>query len=148
VGLWLRLAALFYDLLLLLGLWMLIGFCAVAIHSWMSATPDMQQALAPQAVSGLWFQLLLWVTGILYFALFWCYRGQTPGMSAWRIMVCVTHAHCPPSLFSSVVRAGLAPISALMLGAGYLWCFLPPKHAYWHDIWSGTHVLRLELVPD
>lgn len=144
-SLWRRLAALLYDWMLLAGVLMLTAFVAVAIHSWTQPTMTGGIALTPQPVSGLWFQLLLWLVAVLYFSLFWWRRGRTPGMSAWRIIVCDARSLHPPAYVRAWLRAVLAPCSALCLGCGYLWCLLPGKSGYWHDTWSATRILGMRV---
>lgn len=145
-GLFRRLASLAYDWMLLSGIWILIAFVAVALKSWLQLALSDAPGLVPQPVLGGWFQLLLWSATVLYFSLFWWRRGQTPGMSAWRIMVCGAGDHEPPGYARAFTRALLAPCSALCLGLGYLWCTLPASRGHcWHDRLSATRVLCLEL---
>lgn len=138
-----RLLALLYDFLLLGGLWTLFAFVAVAVNSWSHGLLSDQQLLLPQPVFGLWFQISLWLIGVLYFSLFWWRRGQTPGMSAWNIILCELNRKAPPMLSKAIQRAMLAPLSALCFGLGYLHCFVSNNSNYWHDSWSGTRILRV-----
>ena len=125
---------------------MLVGFCAVAVYSLRDAMINTSQVIMPQAVFGWWFQLLLWLVAVLYFALFWWHRGQTPGMSAWRIIVCDARQNHLPRLTTAMLRALLAPVSAACFGAGYLYCLFSSNRVYWHDIWSHTRILRVEVT--
>ena len=76
-GLGRRLAAIAYDLLLLVGLAMLTGFVALALQYLADGVAE------PQPTGGVLFQFALLAVAISYFAGCWHWLGQTPGMRAW-----------------------------------------------------------------
>lgn len=44
----------------------------------------------------------------------------------------------PPSTTRLLLRGLLAPISALLFGAGFFWALVDPAHRTWHDVFCGT----------
>ncbi len=71
-----RVAAAFYDLLALIGIWFVVAGIAVGLHHG-EAIPDYQHG----------FQLALLLAAWAYFAGCWHRGGQTLGMKSWRIRV-------------------------------------------------------------
>lgn len=84
------------------------------------------------------FQLYLWLLAWSYFAVCWR-RGQTVGMRAWRIRMISEKGDA--SWLQTLVRYAVAWVSALSLGAGFLWAYANPDRATWHDIASGTRLV-------
>ncbi len=64
-------------------------------------------------------------------------RGQTVGKMALRIRI-TTPEGGPVDLVRSAVRAGMAIVSGLALGLGYLWAAWDPEKRTWHDMVAGT----------
>lgn len=118
-----RLAAIVYDGLLLIGLWM-IAAAAVVIPLNDSVDP----------ASG-WFQLYLLVVSWLYFAVSWR-GGHTLGMKAWRIRLVA--ADQPVGWLATLMRFTVAIASWLVFMLGFLWSLGHPRRATWHDLASGT----------
>ncbi|MEN1729152.1 MAG: RDD family protein [Pseudomonadota bacterium] len=128
-GLLRRLAAIFYDGLLLLGI-ILLATLIVVIPSGTEVP-----------AGSVFFQLYLLVISWLYFALGWR-KGQTLGMSSWRIEI---HTNgCLPSWTSTTARFAMAILSWLAVGVGFLWSLFNRDRATWHDLASDT---RLRVRP-
>ncbi len=126
-----RLAAIGYDLLLLVALWL------VTIA-----------ALMPLAAYVLPFQRLLFQTGLvavtfLFFGWFWTHGGQTLGMKAWRMRL-VRADGGTVDWRTAALRFACAIPSLLPAAAGLWFLVFDPERRAAHDIWSGT---RLELIP-
>jgi uncharacterized RDD family membrane protein YckC len=119
----------FYDGLLLLGIILLATLIVVI-------------PLGSEVPTGsLFFQFYLVLICWLYFALGWR-KGQTLGMSSWRIEI---HSEGnPPSWIQTIARFVAAAGSALCLGLGFLWSLFRKDHAAWHDLLSDT---RLRVRP-
>jgi uncharacterized RDD family membrane protein YckC len=136
-----RLAALLYDVILVLPIMMLSVFVVMAIRSLVTGAGAGElgtPALHPQIV-----QLIAWTAGAAFFCSFWLKGGQTLGMQAWRIrLVPVDGGRL--TLRLALVRALAATFSAACFGLGYLWCLVDRDGRYWHDRLSHT---RLELLP-
>jgi len=128
-GLLRRLAAILYDGLLLLGI-VLLATLIVVIPSGTEVP-----------AGSVFFQLYLLVVCWLYFALGWR-KGQTLGMSAWRIEI---HSDGRlPNWMTTVARFAMALVSWACLGLGFLWSLFRADRATWHDLASDT---RLRVRP-
>jgi len=136
-SLWLRLAAAIYDLFPLIGLWMLTAALAllVAHGSVDPAHPTLAWRL------GLRIALVL-VTGG-YFAISWARGGQTIGMRAWRLRVVDANGNAL-SWPRCVLRFVVACVSFGALALGFVWCLIDARKRAWHDIASGSVLVRLE----
>ncbi|MBY6205926.1 RDD family protein [Halomonas denitrificans] len=128
-----RFAAIGYDGLILVGLWM-IGAALVVIPS--GGAVDSGQPL---------FQLYLLALAYAYLAGSWRIAGRTVGMGAWRIqLVSVDGTHGPsPTLGQLTTRFLVSLASLAVLGAGFWSALLRADGATWHDRASRT---RLHVV--
>ena len=139
--LWLRLAALGYDLLVLVAVWMLVaGLVLLAFGG------DVDVAHQPPLYHVVLQAALLLVTGT-YFALSWARAGQTIGMRAWRLHIVDSTTRRAPSLRNAVLRFAVALASALALGVGFLWCLFDREGRSWHDLAAGTRLERRQRPP-
>lgn len=129
---WRRLAAITYDGLIVLALWMIAAAVVIVPAG---------SAIVPQA---LWFQAYLLAVAWSYFAACWIAGGQTLGMRAWRIRLVA--ADRPVNLRTALLRFVVAWLSALALGAGFITALWHPRRAAWHDRASGTRLVT-ELSP-
>ena len=120
-----RLAAMLYDAFAVLGIWIATIVALVTVIG--------------DAVVGAWVQSLLFVELYGYFAFFWCRRGQTLGMLAWRLNLQCTGAFRPTQALRRFV-AGLA--SFLTLGLGFAWMWFDRDKLTWGDRFSASEVVR------
>jgi len=134
--LWRNLAAMIYDTLLVLPLFMATTMLWVTVYGPRSA----EQATVPNDLQ--WFSWLLILLG--FFGLFWRKNGQTLGMQAWRIQLVNSSGSTQISWYQCLRRIVVALISATCLGAGYWWCLIDRSGRTWHDHASQT---RLVLLP-
>lgn len=129
-GLLRRLAAIFYDLLLLIAL--------LAVATTLITLPFGM----PEGGSLVAFQWLLFeVIPLLFFTGFWWRGGQTLGMRAWHMRV-VRMDGSPLSWGDALKRHLAAILSCLALGLGFLWVLLDRDGMAWHDRLSGTRLVR------
>lgn len=136
-GLLRRLAALFYDLLLLFGLWTLVSALMLLVSGGRLAEPDRPIWLVFA------LQALLALTTLGFFAWFWTHGGQTLGMRAWRLRL-VDQNGAAVTVRQALIRVAAACLALAPAGLGLWWVLIDPKHRAWHDRWSGT---RLIVVP-
>lgn len=127
-----RLLAMLYDLMLLLAIWMMTGFAAVALND-------------GEAAEGPMFNSALFVITFLFFGFFWTRNGQTLGMQAWRIRVQTLDGY-RLSWSRSLLRFMLAILSWIPLGLGYLWILFSDEKLAWHDKFSESCVVQLPKV--
>ena len=124
--LWRRLAAIAYDLLIVVALIMIATIATILVRG--------GSAISPESV---WFQLLLLAVWWVYFAGFWVRGGQTVGMRAWRLVL--TDADGAAIGWGRAsLRFLAAGLSAAALGLGFLWCLVDRGRMAWHDRLSGT----------
>lgn len=129
-----RLAAIGYDGLILLGLWM-IGAALVVIPS--GGAIDSGRAL---------FQLYLLALAFAYLAGSWHLAGRTVGMGAWKIhLVSTGGADAPAPTFAQLTTRFLVALASLaLLGAGFWTALFRSDGATWHDRASGTRLRVLD----
>jgi uncharacterized RDD family membrane protein YckC len=78
---------------------------------------------------------------LLYCAWFWVKRGGTPGKTVLGLRV-VTAGGGRPTTAQSLVRYFGYLLSTLGFGLGYLWMLWDDDGRCWHDLMSGTRVIR------
>ena len=130
-----RLLAIVYDLLPLAALWMATSAVMLLARGGERVTPNSPMAFVE-------FALLLLVT-FAYFGLSWRRGGQTLGMRAWRLRLLRADGSAPPPWGALVLRYLVAPISLAAAGLGFLWSFIDRERRTWHDLASGTVLVRL-----
>lgn len=123
--LWVRFAAMAYDALLLLAVWV------VTIVALVTVTGD--------AVLGAWVQSLLFLEAYALFAFCWCRRRQTLGMAAWRLRLASDGPFTPGQALRRFV-AGIASFATL--GLGFFWMWLDAEGRTWPDRFSRSTVVR------
>jgi uncharacterized RDD family membrane protein YckC len=131
-GLLRRLAAIFYDLLLL--------FALLAVATTLFTLPFGM----PEGWAFLAFQWLLFeIIPLLFFTGFWWRGGQTLGMRSWRLRV-VRMDGSPLSWSDALKRHLAALLSCLTLGLGFIWVVIDAEGLAWHDRLSGTRLIRID----
>ena len=120
-----RVMAMIYDALVVLGIWVFTIVILVTIRG--------------DAVIGAWVQSLLFIELFAFFAYFWIKRGQTVGMLAWRLRIVSTE---PMSLRRVLLRFIGALLGAACLFLGYIWILFDGERRSWSDLLSGTQVVR------
>ena len=124
--LWRRLAAIAYDLLIVVALLMIATIAAILVRG--------GSAISPGSV---WFQALLLAIWWLYFAWSWAERGQTVGMRAWRLVLTAEDA-VDVSWGRATLRFLAATLSTAAFGLGFLWSAIDREQLAWHDRLSRT----------
>ena len=130
---WRRLAALFYDLLVLIALWMIAAaLVLLAFHG------EVDVANQPRLYH-LTLQGVLLALSAIYFVLSWSRGGQTIGMRAWKVRIMDAEGRSP-SVQRSLLRFALALVS-LIAGFGFIWCLFDPNRRAWHDLMAKTSMV-------
>lgn len=129
-----RVLAAVYDLLPALALW--FGTAALVLLL-RGGTP-----VAPGSAAA-WLQLAAMCgVGFAYYGVSWRRGGQTLGMRAWRLRL-VDPDRDPPRWSALLLRYLVAGLSLAAFGLGFLWSLWDPQRRSWHDLASGTRLLRL-----
>lgn len=134
--LWRRLAAMLYDSLLLVALWMTVVALLMLLSGGRLAAEERPAWLLVAE------QLALLTVTWGFFAGFWTHGGQTLGMRAWRLKLTDTTGG-PVRLTNASLRMLTALLSLAVCGLGYLWVLVDREHLAWHDRLSGTRVVLL-----
>lgn len=131
-----RFGAMLYDTLLVVALLFIVTALFLPFTGGEAITPH--SSAAGERI----YQATLLIVIVLFFCLFWTWRGQTVGMLAWRLRVernDGTFLTWPDAL----LRLGGACVSLAALGLGYFWIWIDRDRLAWHDRWSGTRVVVL-----
>ncbi|MGH8182168.1 MAG: RDD family protein [Rhodanobacteraceae bacterium] len=141
VPLWRRFAAMLYDLLPLIGLWivgaalwMLVFHRDDSLQQLASATRDPLD----RALRDLW---LLALTAA-YFVVSWTRVGATIGMRAWKFRL-VRDDGTRLDTRSACLRFALALVSLALLGCGFWYAWFDDERRAWHDRVCRTRMTRL-----
>lgn len=120
-----RFAAFVYDILIVFGIWV------TTIIALVTVTGD--------AVVGAWVQSLLFLELYAFFAFFWCRRGQTVGMLAWRLRLRHDGRYTSQQ---ALLRFIGALASFATLGLGFAWMWFGADRRTWGDRLSNSVVVR------
>ena len=131
-----RLAAMFYDALLLGAVLMIATALLLPLTG--------GEAITPAGHPWLEFAYRLVIVGlvVLFFGTFWTRRGQTLGMASWRLRVEREDGKLL-TWGDTVKRLAASLISWLPLGLGYFWILFDRAGRAWHDRLSRTRVVLL-----
>jgi uncharacterized RDD family membrane protein YckC len=121
-----RLAAAFYDALLLAALWFVLTLIVVALRGGAAIPPG-----------NLLYMAFLLATAWLYFSFQWTHGGRTLGMQAWRLRLAGRDGKAP-GWGAASLRFAAAIASLLPAGAGFLWALVDRERLALHDRASGT----------
>lgn len=130
-----RLLAMVYDLLPLAALWMATSAVMLLLRGGVRVTPGSAAAMVE-------FVLLLAVT-FAYLGLSWRRGGQTLGMRAWRLRLVNVDGSSPVPWRALVLRYLVAMVSLAAVGLGFAWSLFEPNRRTWHDLASGTVLVRM-----
>ena len=123
-----RLAALFYDSLLVFGLWVGGTFALLPFTGGKAVAADQN-----------WYFVYLFGLVAIFYLWFWRKTGATLGMQAWRLQL-RREDEQRITLSQGMLRLVVA---WLLLGTGLFWCLFDARRRAIHDIVSGTEVVRL-----
>lgn len=132
-SLWVRLAALFYDSLLVFGLWVGGTFALLPLTGGKAITAEQD-----------WYFVYLFALVAAFYIWFWRKSGATLGMQAWRLQL-----RCDDEKRIDYSQAMLRLVVAwLLLGTGLFWCLFDARRRAIHDVVARTEVVRLPKPSD
>jgi uncharacterized RDD family membrane protein YckC len=135
-GLLRRVAAMFYDGLLVAAVLMIVTACFLPLTGGEAVTWKSFPLLAVPY----WTALLAAI--VFYFGLPWTQRGQTLGMASWRLRVQRDDGFLL-TWWDVVVRLGASVLSWLPAGLGWVWALFDRERRTWHDSLSHSRVVVL-----
>ena len=122
-----RSAAVLYDTLLLIALFLVLTAIAVALND-------------GESVSRTLLRLLFLLSTYAFYAWFWLHGGQTLGMRAWRLRLVDANTQTP-TWQAINVRFVVAIVSWAVCALGHLWILVDAERRAWHDRASRTYVI-------
>ena len=125
-----RLAAFFYDCLLLTAIYFVIGAIAVGVNDGESI---------PLAWSLLVSLLVFPLCAFFFYCWFWRRGGQTLGMQAWRIKLISDVAPLP--IKYCAIRFLTSLLSLAAMGTGFLWMLIDRDKRAWQDMASKSWIV-------
>jgi uncharacterized RDD family membrane protein YckC len=139
-ALWRRLAAMVYDSIVIIAIWMVVGFIVLSAFGIDQAqiVENDHVVMDPYYRITLFSSMLL--SAYLFFAWFWTHSGQTLGMQAWKIRVQNSDASAI-SYKQSLIRCITAPFSFVLFGAGYFYLFFNTERLTLPDLLSRSIVV-------
>ncbi len=129
-GLLVRLAAIFYDSLLLLSVLVIATAIALLVTRGTLHTHNP------------FFRTLLFLICFSFYAWFWLHGGQTLGMRAWRLRIQNIDGR-PITIWQALLRFLVAIPSLAFAGLGFLWMLVDRDKMTWHDRFSESVIVRL-----
>lgn len=127
-----RLAAAAYDGIAVAALWFATTALVLGLVTRGEAVPPGNPL----------FMLYLTAVAMIYFAWSWHAAGQTLGMRAWGIRVATLEGE-PPGIGRLAARFVAALASWACLGLGFLWALTRRDRRTWHDLATGTILVRV-----
>ena len=127
-GLFRRLAAVFYDSLLVLSVLIIATLVVLPFTG------------GKAIVHNPFYNGYLFLLAFLYFAWHWVKAGQTLGMRAWHLRLVGTDGGSV-TWRQAAIRFLTAVPAGLLCGLGYFWILVNRQRLAWHDWASGTRVL-------
>lgn len=130
-----RLLALVYDFFPVLALWFATSGLMLLVRGGEPVPPGGLAA---------WLEFaLLWAVTGGYALLSWQRGGQTLGMRPWRLKVLAADGR-RATRRALALRYAVATLSLAAGGLGFLWSLFERERRTWHDLASGTVLVRLE----
>jgi len=138
-GVFRRLAALLYDLLLLFGVLMVAVTFLIVPYDFIVGVPFPHD----EHFHRFGLRLYLVTTIALFFMFFWVRGGQTLGMRTWHLRL-VCEDGSPLSLGDALMRLIWATLCLAPAGAGLLWMLFDRDRLTCYDRLSHTRPIRME----
>lgn len=137
-GFFRRVAALFYDMVLLFGTLIIAVTIVVVPYDLFVGAPFPHDVLPYR----LGLQLYLVATVVLFIGFFWVRGGQTLGMRTWRFRL-VRDDGLPLSRRDALRRLAWATLCLAPAGAGLLWMLIDRDRLTCYDRLSSTRPVML-----
>lgn len=127
-GFFRRLAAIVYDLFLLVALLFVATALILPLNSGAAFTSTQY-----------FYPVYLLTISFLFYAWFWTHGGQTLGLRAWKLKILTVNQE-PLSWRQASLRFIAALVSWGLCGLGFLWMLVDKNRRSWYDHLSRTAV--------
>lgn len=145
-GLTRRLAAIFYDFLLLLSVVLSTAIIIPAIMTFSGVQATIEEGQTVHEIEPFidasFFQIYFVFITCIFYCGFWKKNGQTLGMQTWRLKL-IDQQGSPLTFNQCFLRWFTAGLSLGCAGLGYLWAIIDKEGLTWHDRLSKTRVILL-----
>jgi uncharacterized RDD family membrane protein YckC len=142
-ALWRRLAAILYDTIVIIAIWIVVGFAVLSLFGIEEARTIEGEAIELDPLYQYTLFTAMLGSAFLFFGWFWTNSGQTIGMQAWKIRI-VNNDGSSISWRQVLLRYVTAPAALALAGIGYWWSLFDAQKRSWPDIVSGSMVVRTE----
>lgn len=139
-GLGRRLGAMLYDGFLVTAIWIAVTVAHLAFFRFVLG--QRAEEIGTTAIDIWSLRVLLVFFVSLFFLFSWTRGGMTLGMQAWRLRVQTMEGYSL-NVKQCLVRCGIAWLSLLAFGLGYLWVLFDTQRRSWPDIVSNTRTIVL-----
>jgi len=129
-GLLRRIAAMLYDLMLVVAMLFLATIPFVAVRG----------GAPVETGENLLYRLVIALVIYAFFVGFWSRSGRTLGMQSWRLQLEDRDGNVP-SVGRASLRLAASLLSWIPLGLGFIWQLWDPQQLTWHDRISGTRLV-------
>jgi len=141
-GLLKRLAAIFYDVLMLIAVLIMAGFFAKFVGFIPPMPVENQTKDMMYWLLRIVFDSYVYLICYFYFAYPWVKTGQTLGMRTWKIKV-INLDGTTLSYKTATKRFFAAMLSWIMLGFGFWRSIFDREKRTWHDALSQTKLVKI-----
>jgi uncharacterized RDD family membrane protein YckC len=142
-ALWRRLAAILYDSIVIIAIWIVVGFVVLSMFGIEEARTVEGEAIELDPLYQFTLFTAMLGSALLFFGWFWTNSGQTIGMQAWKIRI--QNADGSTINWQQVLlRYVTAPIALALGGIGYWWSLFDPQKRSWPDLVSHSMVVKTE----
>ena len=138
-GLARRLASILYDIMLVIA----VVFAAFALLYLPLAVGFGLVDINDTGQYKYLFFVYMLIVGVGFHIWFWTHGGQTLGMRTWSMKL-FSQDGCGVSTRQALVRYGVALVSMLVFGLGFLWSLFDKEKRSWHDMASGTRLVSVK----
>jgi uncharacterized RDD family membrane protein YckC len=152
IGLFKRLLVILYDGLLLTSVAFFTSALLMGLFTWLGpdaffTAPDpsnpnlIERSDLGRIVGGVIVSINVICVSFFFYGWFWTHGGQTLGMKAWNLYLIK-----PDGKFidwKTALKRYLAALASwAFVGLGFSWILLDSKQRAWHDILTGTQIVK------
>lgn len=136
-----RLGAILYDGIVILALWMVVGFIVLSLFGVEEARTLEGETVVLDPLYRVTLFTAMILSALAFFTGFWMHSGQTIGMLAWKIRI-RNRDGSAINFRQSCIRFASSALSLLLLGIGHWWMLFDPRRETLPDRFSRSCVVR------
>ncbi len=140
-SLWRRLGAILYDGIVVIALWVVVGFIVLSLFGIEEARTLEGETVVLDPLYRVTLFTAMILSALAFFAGFWMHSGQTIGMLAWKIRI-RNRDGSAINFRQTCIRFAIGALSLLLLGIGHWWMLFDRRRETLPDRLSGSCVIR------